>query len=444
MPDIMDYAKTFISKQPVDSWEIFLTTSQSFRVEVKGSVVDSLQRSSLKGMAVRVMKDHRPGFSFTSSCEIQNIEKTIIDALEIARVMPGDDSASFTKPGSDYELKPSLLNARLIAMPERDKIEIARIIENEAYAYDKRISIARTSGYVDSVTHIRMSNSFGLDISDQSGISSAWVELMAEESGQQETSYWYDQNRDPLVIDPRQIARTAAKRAIEALGGAPVKSDKLSVIFENTTAAGLLGVISNSFVAENHFKKTASPLIMRGAKLFSEKLGIIDDGMDERGELAFGFDGEGAPAQKTVVVEDGEVKSWLYDRYYGAKFSQPSTGNSRRAGFESPPTSGITNFFIKPGKFTLDQMMKVMSNGLLITEVMGLHTANPVSGDFSVGASGFKISNGMIERPVKGIAIAGNLIDLFGRLTEVGSDFRYFGNIGACSLLCEPVSVSGS
>jgi PmbA protein len=444
MPDIMDYAKTFISKQRVDSWEIFLTTSQSFRVEVKGSVVDSLQRSNLKGMAVRVIKDYRPGFSFSSSSEIQNIEKTIIDALDIATVMPRDDSASFTKPYSDYELKPGLLKDHLLVMPERDKIEIARIIENEAYAFDKRISIARTSGYVDSITHVRMANSFGLDISGQSGICSAWVELMAEESGEQETSYWYDQNRDPLGIDPRQIARKAARRAIGALGGVPIKSDRMPVILENTTAAGFLGVISNSFVAENHFKKTASPLITRGARLFSEKLGIIDDGMDERGELAFGFDGEGAPAQKTVVVEGGEVRSWLYDRYYGAKFSQPSTGNSRRAGFESPPTSGITNFFIEPGKLTLDQMMKVMSNGLLITEVMGLHTANPVSGDFSVGASGFRISNGTIEHPVRGIAIAGNVIDLFGKLIEVGNDFQYFGNIGACSLLCEPVSVSGS
>ena len=444
MRDTIDIAKKLVSKQPVDSWEIYITSSESFRAEVKESTVDSFQRSNLQGMSVRVIKGHRPGFSFCSSSDPQNIEKTIIKAVDMAGVMPEDDSLGFTPGRKGSSEHRQLLDEKLLGMPEKEKIEIARIIEKEAYDFDKRIKVARTSGYVDSITRVRLINSLGLDVQDEAGMSTAWVELMAEDAQEQETSYWFDQVRNPYMLQPSMIARKAAGRAIRALGGKTVKSEKLPVIFENTTASGLLGVISSSFVAENHFKKTASPKVLQGAELFSVKLDIIDDGTDERGELAFGFDGEGIETCKTVLVDGGVVKSWLYDRYYGAKFGQPSTGNSRRGGFETPPTSGITNFSIRPGTVSLEEMLKLMGNGLLVTEMMGLHTANPVSGDFSVGASGFKVSNGLIDHPVKGIAIAGNLIDLFGKIAEIGSDFEFFGNIGACSVLCESIAVSGS
>ncbi len=444
MPDVIDTAKSFISKHSVDSWELFFTVSKSFRVEVKESIVDSLQRSSLKGLSVRIINDGRSGFSFCSSSDPHDVEKTIKNAVEMASVMPIDESAGFTREDLSYIKNPALFDEMLIIMPEKEKIEIARTIEKEAYASDKRISIARSSGYIDSVTESRLLNSEGLDVADRSGICSAWVELMAEDSGEQETSYWYDQSRNPESLTPVDIARKAAMRAIKALGGKTVTSGKLPVIFENSTAAGLLGVISNSFVAENHFKRTASPRVVKGGKLFSDNLRIIDDGSEERGELAFGFDGEGIPAQKTVVVDGGVVSSWLYDRYYGMKFSHPSTGNSRRAGFETPPVSGITNFYVEPGKLSLEEMIAGMTKGILVTEVMGLHTANPVSGDFSVGASGFEISDGAIAHPVKGIAIAGNLLELFAQIIEIGSDFRFFGNVGSSSLLCETISVSGS
>lgn len=444
MPEVVDTAKAFISKQSLDSWELFFSVSRTFRVEVKESIVDSLQRSSLKGLSVRIIKDRKSGFSFCSSSDPYDVEKTIKNAVEMASVMPTDDSASFTGGDLTYVRTPVLFDEMLLAMQEKDKIDIARTIEKEAYALDKRISIARSSGYVDSITESRLLNSEGLEVADRSGICSAWVELMAEESGEQETSYWYDQNRNPERLKPVDIARTAAMRAIKALGGKTVASGKMPVIFENGTAAGLLSVISNSFVAENHFKMTASPRVVKGDKLFSENLRIIDDGADERGELAFGFDGEGIPTQKTVVVDGGVVNSWLYDRYYGTKFSHPSTGNSRRAGFETPPASGITNFYVEPGALSLEEMIAGMTKGILVTEVMGLHTANPVSGDFSVGASGFAISDGGIAHPVKGIAIAGNLLELFAHIVEIGNDFRFFGNVGSSSLLCETISVSGS
>ena len=99
---------------------------------------------------------------------------------------------------------------------------------------------------------------------------------------------------------------------------------------------------------------------------------------------------------------------------------------------------------MEPGTQSLDNLIGSVENGLMVTEMMGLHTANPVSGDFSVGASGFKITGGKLDHPVKGIAIAGNLIDLFGHVESLADDFRFFGSVGAPSFLVESLSVSGS
>ena len=444
MHDYFEKAKHFLSKQSVDAWELFWTTSESFKVEVRQSHVDSFKRSRLGGMSVRVINEGSLGFSFCSLSDMANIEKTIINAVEMAGVMPADELPSFSTNDDNYAKKTGLLNQKLVGAEEKDKIEIARIIENEAYKYDSRITVARSCGYSDSITSVTLTNSLGLDVNDEFGVCSAWVELMAEASGEQETAYWFEQNRDPFKLDPPFIAHKAAKRAIHSLGGKTMESGNVPAIFENITASGLLSVLSNSFVAENHFKRTASPIVTEGAELFSKKLKITDDGGDTRGEYARSFDGEGSSTQRTVVVDHGVVNSWLYDRYYGAKFNHPSTGNSLRSGFELPPNTGTTNFYVEPGHLSLDEMIAQITNGILITEVMGLHTANPVSGDFSLGISGFKITNGNIDHPVKGIAIAGNLIDLFKGVSDVGNDFGFFGNIGACSLLCENICLSGS
>ncbi|MGO9569565.1 MAG: TldD/PmbA family protein [Desulfomonilaceae bacterium] len=443
MDDAVAFTCRLLEKQAVKQWEVFHQNSQSFRVEFKDGVMDTLQKARVSGLAVRVIKESKAGFSFTSALDSSSLQKSVDTALSMSQVMPSDPDAELAEPAPLSVLQERIMDDSLRRVTEVDKTEIARAIESKARLEDKRITTIRSAGYSDMIVAVRLVNSNGLDVNGEAGLVRAWVELMAEQNGEQEMAYWMEQARSPEKINPATVASEAAHRALDSLGGKSLPSAKMPVVVENSVAVDLLHVLSHSFLSENHFKKLASPRIKLGEPIFSRKISIVDDGLDARGDYAFPFDGEGTPSQRTHVVENGTLRSLLFDLSYARKLKASSTGNCRRGSFEGLPVNGVTNLLIEPGTSTREELTAAAGSGLLVTELMGLHTANPVSGDFSVGATGFKIKDGKLDHPVKGIAIAGNIVDLFGSVREVADDFRFFGNMGAPSLLVEALSVSG-
>jgi len=444
MIDPVEITRGLLEKQAPGHWEVFHQISESFKVEIKDGKVDSLHKSRLSGLAVRVLANRRLGFSYTSALDAPSLEETVRTAVSMASFMQGDPDIGFAEPALMPVLAGDIFKNSLVQFPEKDKTELAGSIEQIARQQDKRITTVRKAGYTDAVTSLRLVNSLGLDQSGKAGFVRAWIELMAEENGEQEMAFWMEQARSPQDIDPTAVAVTAARRALDSLGGKIIPSKSLPVVMENTVAADLLRLVSDSFLGESHFKNKVSPRIQPGAKPFSGKVTIVDDGLDSRGDDAFPFDGEGTPSSRTVVADRGVVTSLLFDRYHARKFKTISTGNCRRGSFESLPVGGITNLTMEPGDESLTDIIASVGEGLMVTDMMGLHTVNTISGDFSVGASGFKISSGRLDHPVKGVAIAGNLIDLFGKVVKVADDFRYFGNVGAPSFLVEFLAVSGS
>jgi len=155
------------------------------------------------------------------------------------------------------------------------------------------------------------------------------------------------------------------------------------------------------------------------------------------------FDGEGVPSQDTVLVDKGIIHGFLYDTAYAARLGAVSTGNSARSGVKGLPHLGISNFFIENGTASRAALLSGISKGLLLTSVIGMHTANPVSGDFSVGATGFLVLDGEITIPVKGLAISGNIIDLFKNVEMVGNDRRFFSPVASPSLKISSLDISG-
>jgi PmbA protein len=140
----------------------------------------------------------------------------------------------------------------------------------------------------------------------------------------------------------------------------------------------------------------------------------------------------------------GVCEGYLYDSYWAKRDGVTSTGNGARSRYKSMPGVGVTNLYIEKGEKTLDELIGEVSDGLFITELMGVHTVNTVSGDFSVGASGLRIEGGKPCYPVRGMAISGNLMDLFSKVESCGSDLRFIGSIGAPSILFSELEASGS
>ncbi len=443
MSESVNIAEEILNKRELDQWEIFLQKSSNFRVETKQGETDFVQKAEISGLAVRLIKNQKMGFSFSSNLDYASLKQTVDVAESVADVTLEDPDYSFVSPVESTRATNGFFCPEIEETNELDKISIARTIEETAFSHDKRVSAVRSSGYSDYILEAEIRNSLGLRVQAKAGLARIWIELMAQSASGQEMSYWSSQARNPKTLDPVKLGQVGADRAINRLGGVAMQSTKCPVLIENTVAASLLGTLSNAFLAESHYKKTVSPRVYVGSKVFAPTINVFDGGLDPEGARAFPFDGEGTPSQLTAIVLDGEVMSLLADNYYSRKLQTKRTANSCRSSFDSAPFNGVTNLFIERGNSTQSELIRDIGSGIMITEVMGLHTANPISGDFSVGAAGFKISGGRIDHPIKGIAIAGNLIDFLGLVRNVGADFQFFGAFGAPSLLVESLSISG-
>jgi PmbA protein len=457
--EILSRALDCLRRSAVDGYEIYIDEATHFGVESKDGKVDTFEASHSWGMAVRVLLHQKMGFSyFTSSQPFPSgsqqaanvLERTIEEAQASARVSSPDPAFDFS-PGLQKPL-PTLpiFDESVEKVSEKEKIEKAKRLEEAARSSDPhKIKKVRKASYQEGISHTTLCNSNGLHVSYSSTLCSISVTAVAEEAGQSEIGWDFDECRFLEDLDIKRVGESAGKRALESLGGRKIPSGDYPVILRNDVASEFLSLLAHAFLADQ-VQKGKSPLKDKlGKKFFSPLVSIVDDGLLLKGISTAPIDGEGVPSQQTPLVSQGEVLGYLFDRYWSHRMNlsstscRESTGNSRRVGVKSPPSLGISNFSIEAGKLPFSDMLSRLHQGIAINEVMGLHTVNPISGDFSLGCSGSWVGGGEIIHPVKSIAVAGNLFELFRDVKEIGKDLRFLGGVGSPSLLIGEMRVSG-
>jgi PmbA protein len=458
---VIDQAQEILRRKPIDGHEIYFNQSSHFDIESMDGKIETLQTDQYLGMAFRILNHQRIGFSYTtlsipSPSALRNfsveLDRMIEDAIRSAEATSPDPCFDFAPEfkGSFPELP--IFDEALEGTSEKAKIDKAKDLEASAKAVDpERIKKVRKASYQEVLSRITLVNSNGLRHSYNHSLASASVTAVAEASGESEVAWDFDASHFFEDLDVEKVGRSAGRRALERLGGKRIPTGVYPVLIRNQVASELLSLLAHSFFADQ-VQKGKSPLKgKRGERFFSPFLTIVDDGLYSKGISTAPFDGEGMPSQRTVLVAQGELIHYLYDRYWANRenlFSQgsraESTGNSRRHGIKSPPGVGISNFFIVPGDLIFPKLLEGFLHGFVVEEVMGLHTVDPISGDFSLGCSGDWIERGQKVHPVKSIAIAGNLFELFRRVIGVGKDLRFFGGVGAPSLLIDEMLISGN
>ncbi|MDR3354708.1 MAG: TldD/PmbA family protein [Synergistaceae bacterium] len=243
-------------------------------------------------------------------------------------------------------------------------------------------------------------------------------------------------------LDGLYHARTSVNKTRTLMGGKPLATGKYTVAFEPEIAAMIVGEVGELFCSSDIHKGRSLMKGKLGKSVASGAVSLVDDGRMSRGMGSSPFDGEGVPTGKTVLIEAGTAVNYLYNLQYASKDGVNSTGNASRS-IGSLPDVGTSNLLLLPGQESRESMIRGISNGFLVSELMGLHTLDPISGDFSLGAKGVRISGGVPGEPVAGVTIAGNLLDLLMKVTAVGSDVTFFRSIGAPTIVVEGVSVAG-
>lgn len=432
-----------LSNEGLDGYEVYVANSSGLTIEVKDGDIDVFVNSDDVGISLRVLKEQKLGSAFSTKLLPDDVPILIRQVIHGASATDPDPFVGFPVPSVQAPPKLDQFDHDLCKTPIGDKIDMARGLEAAAKSSDPRIKKVRKAAYVETTGTVMIRNHSGLNLSYDRTLVEGHIMVVAEDGGNAEVGWDYGFSPFLGQLEMDSIGKTAAERAVRMLGARPVRSMQTPAILPPWVASDILSILSASFLADNLQKGKSMLLGRMGEQVFSSHVTVVDDGLYPGGMASSPFDDEGCLRQETVLVSEGVIQGFLYDQYTANKENCDSTGNAGRYGIKAPPSVQTSNFYIPNGSFTPDELVSSLEDGLMVTDLIGLHTADPISGDFSVGAAGFWIKRGEAVFPVKGVAISGNLLDLFNNVNGTGTDLAFYGNTGAPSLRISALNVAG-
>jgi PmbA protein len=440
--EISGFAEDIINKvlnRGCDAAEVFMKNSKGISVEAKNGQVEALEASKGFGLALKVIKKKRIGFAFTTDKD--NIQETISNAVQGTEWTGIDEYVGIPEqlPSEDV----LIYDERIKDIQEEDIIKNSLLLEKSTLAYDKRIAKVRKAEVGAGEGHIIIANSNGVSVGYKSSYYSAHVTALAQDdSGESQMGWDYASSRKIDDVDIESVGQRAAQRATELLGSRKISAVKVPVILSDAVAVDFLEILSASLSAEALQKKRSFLADRIGQSVISPLIDICDDGTIPWRAGTSPVDDEGVPTRMKEIISCGVLNSYIHNTYTARKDGVSSTGNAVRRGASSLPGVGVTNFFIKPGELSHQDLTKSLPRGIVILSAMGVHTANPVSGDFSIGISGLWVENGSVLYPVKEAIISGNILEMFKKVEGVGSNLVFYGSTGSPSILIGDMDIS--
>ncbi len=438
----IEEAKKILESKSLSGWEVFAQEVGSLEVEVRDSAVESFQASVSSGIGVRVIRQTKVGFAHTSNFSTDSLGM-MIDSATAAALEVSEDPFVGLPQDTTEPAELDLTDSRIKTISEDDKIAQALTLEKTAMDADPKIKRVRGAEYSEHEARVFLINSNGLSREGQTTMFTASVMTVAEANGDSQVAHEFDFSHFYDKLDPVSVAKNAANRALGLLGGKPMPSCKCPVILCAEAAAELLGVTSNALTSEAVDKGKSWLAGKDGQDIFSPSLTIVDDGTHKDAPWGLAFDGEGVACRKTILVDKGKLANFMFDTYYARKMDSQSTGNGVRSEYTETPCPGTTAIYIEPGTKSREDLLASVDQGFWIDELMGVHMADPISGEFSLGCRGWRISKGKLAEPVTGMAVSGTLTSLWQAVEELGNDLRFFSGEGSPSVLIGRLTLSG-
>jgi PmbA protein len=413
--------------------ELYLSNGEERALSRREGRREGVEASETAGAGVRVVRDGRAGFASAGGADLEAIKGLYERALEqlphaepdARRALPGPQSAN-----EDAAFSASLWDESLFT-GSWNAVE-SRLEEAEAAAKSQhRVSRIMNVEYAESRGTVVIAGTSGLFASEQGGSASVSLIVAAENGDEVQLGEGYRAARRASALDLVAAGREAGWRASSLLGGRRAKSGKRAILFEPWVGSEFLELLAELLSAEE---------VQGGRSLLHGKLGatvastcvtLRDDPRRPEGLASGRFDDEGIPTRDKMMIETGVLREFFHDIFSGARAGWPSNGCAYRSSYADLPGPGASNFYLAPGTATREALISDTKSGILVSEVLGMHMVDPVSGAFSVGISGLAIEKGRIEGPVKGAMISGNLLDLLARVDGVASDLTFYGSLGA-------------
>jgi PmbA protein len=416
-----------------------------FSTLVRLGQVETLKEAGSKSIGVRVFFGQRAASTYSSDFSREGLDRMLNSALELAKITSEDPFSGIPEPSQLGQLSGDLdlYYQDVYSLPGPDRIDYARRAEKAALDFDPRIKNSEGGSFDAATGHKVLANSHGfVGEYRRSYCSVAAVPIAHTDDGAMQRDYWFSVARTLKKLEsPEHVGKVAAERTLRRLGARKAKTAQVPIIFDPMVATSILEHIFEGVNGDSVYRGASFLAGKLGQKIAGDNVNIIDDGTMPGGFGTSPFDGEGVPTRRTVVIENGVLKSYLMNTYTARKLGLATTGNASR-GLAGTPGIGPGNYFLQPGAKTPKELIGGIKEGLYVTEFLG-HGANLVTGDYSRGASGLWISGGAFAYPVEEITVAGNLKEMFFNISEIASDLEFRGSVASPTLRIDGLTVGG-
>lgn len=429
--------------------EVIIMHSRTTMIRVNAGEVLEMSAADSKGVGVRAIKGGRMGYAYTSDFEPPTLDLTLSSAAALADSSDPDEFRAL--PGMKRDLVENqdleVFDPELSERSPEDKVAFILAAERAALDHDPRVVATSYCSYHDHTTRMFLANSHGFAGSHESTGVVAYLRAVARDDGGQAAGLGLGCSIFYRDVDAEIVGCEAAGKAVQLLGGRPVKTQRAPVIMDPFAGVEFLSFVANALTAESIQRGRSFLMGKLGEKIASAPVNLVDDGRLVRGFGSAPFDGEGVPTSRTSLVAGGALERLLYDTYTARKDGTASTGNAQRSSYRGLPYPAPTNLYLLPSSRRVDELISSVDTGLYVTSTMNTGGINPVNGDYSVGASGLWVEKGEFVGPVTGVTVAGNMLEMLHNVVDVADDLRFIpisDSIGAPTMLVQGMTIGGT
>ncbi len=429
----------------IAEYELYYESGASTTIGVFGHEINEFSSSEGGGICFRCIVNGKMGYASTQALNEAEARAVVARAAENASVLETEEAVFLCEGGKEYKS----LDRALAPLPStEDMISFALATQEKLYAADPAVIDGSQTEVLSEHTEVAIYNSKGLDLHYENNASGLVVAAVVTDG--KEMANTYEIKLGKLEeIDTDALTAKAAADAKQQLGGEPPVSGACPVIFSPEAMSSMLGVFSSIFSSENAQKGLSQLSGKEGETIAASCVTLVDDPFHPESPAPMNFDGEGCPAYTKNVIENGVLKTLLYNMKTAAVAGCQTTGNASKGGYDAPVGIRPFTMYLKGGEISEEELFAKAGNGVYITSLGGLHAgANPISGDFSLQSSGFQITDGKKAEYIKSFTVAGNFYQLLHSVNTLANNCqlpRAMGStaFGAPSVLVDGLTIAG-
>lgn len=430
------------SLKGIDEFEIYFLSNLNTSIKIYQGKIENFSNNQNQGISFRGMVDGKMGYSYSESMEDEDIYFLINEVIENASCIESLDKQFIYGEKANYT--DTITYSSAIENLDTDLVKDFLIkMEEYALSIDERVKKVNFCSFAMGNGEKIIKNSKGLELHSKENICYTYISVIAEENGVVKTGSHFQLGRDFAKFDYKELSEVAVKRALNKFGAIALTKIPKTCVIENLAFSSLLGAMSNIFSAEAVQKNISKLKGKLNESVASSIVTLVDDPFLKDGLANSSFDDEGVPTSYKEIIQDGILKTYLYNLKTAYKAGVSSTGNGVKGSYKG--TVGISSFnlYIKPSDKSFDKMIENIKEGIFITDFAGLHSGlNTISGDFSLAGEGFYIKDGKIDRPLNQITISGNFFELLKNIKDIANDIKFsFSSVGSPSIMVEGLKV---